>query len=198
MRLAVAAAVVALTLPACAGGSPPPSPALSAEATSSPLPEVTENMTERQPAQFNQREGQPKRPTSQGQGPNKPPPPPGRDKKPEPIYEDGIPQVKVSPSRGPVGSRVRIDGYGFTDEQWRSAESSLWLVGAGSGTCQLYASAQHTIRITPEGHLTGEFTVPAVGDCRQEERQEPVTPGRYTITYQCTPCTIGRFEVIPS
>ncbi|MDP8932522.1 MAG: GerMN domain-containing protein [Actinomycetota bacterium] len=122
---------------------------------------------------------------------------PGGNKPPEPVYKDGIPQVTVSPSRGPVGSRVRIEGYGFTDEQWRSAESSLWLVGGG-GDCLLYADAEHTVRVTPDGHLTGEFTVPAIGGCKQEGRQERVSPGPYTIAYQCTPCTIGDFEVTPT
>lgn len=123
-------------------------------------------------------------------------PRPGGNKQPEPVYKDGLPQVRVTPSRGPVGSRVRIEGYGFTDEHWRSSESSLWLVGGGAG-CLLYADAEHSVRVTPDGHLVGEFTVPTSGGCKQEGREETVIPGRYTIAYQCTPCFIGEFEVTP-
>lgn len=126
-----------------------------------------------------------------------PTPTPAGARKPEPVHKDGIPQATVSPTRGPVGSRVRIEGYGFTDEQWRSAESSLWLTG-GKGDCLLYADAEHAVRVSPDGHLTGEFTVPAIGGCKQEGRQEPVSPGRYMIAFQCTPCLIGEFEVITS
>ncbi len=121
-------------------------------------------------------------------------PSPKGEKKPEPGNQDGIPQVEVTPSRGPVGSRVRIEGHGFTDEHWHASESSLWVVG-GSNTCLLYADAEHSVLISPAGHLVGEFTVPAIGGCKQEGRQEPVSPGRYTIGYQCTPCIVGEFEV---
>jgi spore germination protein GerM len=123
-----------------------------------------------------------------------PPGPPG----PTPVLEDGIPQVTVSPSRGPAGARVHIEGDGFTDEQWRSPDSSLWLVGSGDGGCQLYAAAEHSVHVSPDGHLMGDFVVPGGnGECRQEGRPAPVAPGRYTVVYQCTPCTIGRFEVTP-
>ncbi len=197
MRRAIATVVVALILPACSSGSPPPSPAGSAETVSPPAVD-SETISEAQPAQVKERERQPKPPTNLGGAPKRPTPRQGGDRKPDPVYEDGIPQVKVSPSRGRVGSRVRIEGHGFTDEQWRSDDSSLWLVGGGSGTCLLYASAEHSVRVSHDGHLTGEFTVPAVGDCKQEGRQDAVSPGRYTIAYQCTVCIIGRFEVTPS
>ncbi len=124
-------------------------------------------------------------------------PRPRTNRQPEPVFKNGIPQVTVTPSRGPVGSRVRIDGYGFKDEQWRASEDTLWLVG-GTGGCALYAEAAHHVNVSPDGHLTGEFTIPGTGDCKQEGRQEPVAPGRYTIAYQCTACFIGEFEVTAS
>ncbi len=65
----------------------------------------------------------------------------------------------------------------------------------GGGDRLLYADAEHTVRVTADGHLIGEFTVPDTGDCKQEGRQEPLSSGPYTIAYQCTPCFIAEFEV---
>ena len=112
-----------------------------------------------------------------------------------PVYKDGIPQVTATPSRGPVGTRVRIEGAGFTDQMWRAEGDDLWLAGDGGDGCSLYADAQHNVRIGSDGLLTGELVVPASGGCRQEGREAPVRPGRYQIVYQCTPCVIGEFEV---
>ncbi|HEX2064159.1 MAG TPA: hypothetical protein VHE80_07030, partial [Acidimicrobiales bacterium] len=114
---------------------------------------------------------------------------------PRPVYKDGIPQVTASPTRGAVGTRVRIEGAGFTDQMWRQGGDDLWLVGDGGDGCFLYADAQHNVRIGSDGLLTGDFVVPAGGGCRQEEREAAVRPGSYSIAYRCTPCFIGEFEV---
>jgi hypothetical protein len=106
-----------------------------------------------------------------------------------------VPQVKVSPSRAKVGARVRVEGYGFTGDQWTAPNAPLWL--ALDGGCGLYAQAEHTLRVASGGRLAGELTVPARGACRQSDRgDEPVVAGRYRIAFSCTACFIGELTVV--
>lgn len=75
MRLAIALGLVALILPACSRGDPPPAPALPAPPTptevTSPLSQDTEfisaieAISDGQPVQIKEREAQPKPPTTQ-------------------------------------------------------------------------------------------------------------------------------------
>jgi hypothetical protein len=113
-----------------------------------------------------------------------------------PVYDaNGLPQVTASPGKGRIGARIHIDGYGFTDSHWRGPDPSLWLAGGDSG-CQVYAEARHTVRVTADGRLHGDFVVPARGGCRQTGDSDfALLPGTYAIVFQCTPCTIGSFEV---
>jgi len=111
-----------------------------------------------------------------------------------PVLVDGIPQVTATPSSAPVGARVRIEGTGFTDVMWREANPSLWLV-ARSG-CGAFAQTEHTVTVSASGRLTGDFVVPATGNCRQSSIGDvPVTAGNHRIVFRCTPCTIGELEV---
>lgn len=115
----------------------------------------------------------------------------------KPVYAEGVPQVRVMPRAGKAGDRLRVDGYGFTGEQWAAPNAPLWLV-AQSG-CGLYAPTKHSLRVSPGGHLSGELTVPARGECRQSDRSdEPVLAGRYRIAFSCTACFIGSLEVTTS
>lgn len=111
-----------------------------------------------------------------------------------PVLVDGVPQVTATPSRAAVGARVRVEGYGFTDQQWKSP-GSLWLTASPAG-CALYASAAHTVRVTADGHLSGDFVVPAHGECRMSDVADaPVTAGTYKMAYGCTACFVGTFVV---
>lgn len=67
---------------------------------------------------------------------------------------------------------------------------------AGGTTCDLYAQAAHTITVSSGGRLTGEFRVPAMGNCRMTSLADrPVPTGAYRIVFSCTACTIGAFDV---
>ena len=111
-----------------------------------------------------------------------------------PVLVDGVPQVTATPARAGVGARVHVEGYGFTAEQWRSP-GSLWLT-ASPGVCALYAAAEHTVQVTADGPLSGDFVVPARGECRMSDVAEaPVTAGTYRIAYSCTACFVGSFTV---
>lgn len=113
---------------------------------------------------------------------------------PRPVVVDGIPQVTATPSRAPVGGRVRIEGTGFTDQMWRAASAPLWL--AGLGGCNFYAPATHSVTVSPAGRLSGELTVPDTGACRMSDIVDrPVTSGTYRIVFMCTPCVVGALEV---
>jgi hypothetical protein len=112
----------------------------------------------------------------------------------KPVLVNGIPQVKATPSAAPVGARVRLAGTGFTDSMWRAPGRLLWL--AAKSGCGAFAQADNTITVSANGQLTGDFVVPATGDCRQSTVGNlPVTPGAYSIVFACTPCTVGQFEV---
>ena len=111
-----------------------------------------------------------------------------------PVLVDGVPQVTATPARAGVGARVHVEGYGFTDQQWKSP-GSLWLTASPTG-CALYAAAEHTVRVAADGHLSGDFVVPATGECRMSDTAEtPVTAGTYRIAYSCTACFVGTFVV---
>lgn len=96
-----------------------------------------------------------------------------------------------------MGATVHVDGYGFTDPHWRDPGPPLWLSGAGGDPgCLVYAEAQHTVRVTPDGRPHGDFVVPSHGGCRQSGVSEfALSPVTYAIVFQCTVCTIGTFEV---
>ncbi len=110
------------------------------------------------------------------------------------VVVNGIPQVTATPARAAVGALVRIEGNGFTDEMWRAQGTNLWL--AEKTGCNLYALATHTVTISAAGRLTGQFTVPPIGNCRMSDIGErPVTSGSYRIVFTCTACFIGELEV---
>lgn len=175
--LAVVGVVALVVLAACSGGDDAGSAALD---TARPTTTVA--------AEGPTTTAAPASPTTRAPVTTTPP-------RPAPEYMNGIPQVKAVPARGAVGARIRIDGYGFTEQQWQAPGAFLWVVGSAPG-CALYAQADHTVRVGSDGHLTGDFVIPARGECRQSSVGEvPVTAGRYTIVYSCTPCRIGELEV---
>jgi hypothetical protein len=106
----------------------------------------------------------------------------------------GEPRVIASPPAAAPGTRVSITGEGFTAENWQAPGASLWLAG-GPSACDFYASADHDVQVTADGHLAGSFVVPDHGDCRQSTVSLPIGIGSYRIVYQCTACTIGEFYV---
>lgn len=115
-----------------------------------------------------------------------------------PVYDaNGLPKVTAFPRQGGVGATIHVDGYGFTDAHWMGPEPTLWLSGAGGDPgCVVYAQAEHSVRVTPDGRLHGDFVVPSHGGCRQTGVSEfPLSPGTYAIAFQCTICTIGTFEL---
>lgn len=187
-RLVVAAGVGAvLALSACGGegevsSTGPMEPAADEEASS---PTAVPVPTTRRP-------GTSAPPTTSGASPE-PADAPGTT----PVYDaNGLPQVTASPRQGAIGATIHLDGYGFTDSHWHGSGNSLWLAGDDGSGCQVYAEARHTLRVTPDGRLHGDFVVPARGGCRQTGASDlPLRPGAYAIVYQCTPCTIGAFEV---
>lgn len=112
------------------------------------------------------------------------------------VYVNGIPQVTVTPSRAPVGTTVEVEGYGFTGEPWQTAGGPLWL--SGTDGCGLFAPAEHDLRVSGDGQLTGTFVVPEKGECRFEEApgEVSIAGGHFNLAFQCTACLIGTFTVI--
>ncbi len=111
-----------------------------------------------------------------------------------PVYSnDGVPQVIVRPESAEVGSRVRIDGYGFSDESF-AAPAALYLIG-GPETCVLYAQAENTVTVREDGYLSGEFIVPALGECVLGGAEVLVFAGHYYIGFGDGTDIIGEFNV---
>jgi len=109
----------------------------------------------------------------------------------------GDPAVTASPTGAAPETRISIAGDGFGAEHWAPA-GPLWLAG-GPSRCNFYAEADHEVRVSSAGRLTGYFVVPSRGVCRQSSEDDvPVLAGTYRIVYQCTACTIGEFTVTKS
>ncbi|MEA2933164.1 MAG: hypothetical protein QOI56_1949 [Actinomycetota bacterium] len=116
---------------------------------------------------------------------------------PDPVVVDGVPQARATPTRAPAGTRVRLEGYGFTGDPWQTAGGSLWLTATTArGGCAVFAEAENDVRVTPDGHLSGSFIVPSKGSCRFSTGESDTGPAGYDIAYQCTACRIGTFTVI--
>ncbi|MGZ4146423.1 MAG: hypothetical protein ACXVPL_01845 [Actinomycetota bacterium] len=112
----------------------------------------------------------------------------------------GLPAVTVTPARGPVGTRIRIEGDGFTDRMWQELGPGadgygVFLLGQGPGNCELIAQGEHMVDIDPVGHLTAELTVPVEGACFQGGRMTAVRPGRYSVGVGCHACLLATFDV---
>ena len=111
--------------------------------------------------------------------------------------------MTVTPDHGPVGTLVHLEGAGFRDPFWQSVDAScrtscgygVFLEGGFPGDCDLIATTAFTLAITPAGHLLAQFTVPAKGDCFQQARGLPVSPGWYKIGIGCHVCDVGVFRV---
>ena len=112
-----------------------------------------------------------------------------------PVVVDGIPQVRVTPDRAAVGSRVRIEGTGFTGDPWQRPRGNVWL-SLLEGPCALVADTDASVTVTADGRLSGSFTVPAEGVCRQSDLGGmALIGGRYYIDFQCLVCRIGLLTV---
>ncbi len=129
-------------------------------------------------------------------------PPPVQDlpphHEPPPTVVDELPWMTVSPSRAVAGTRVFLDGYGFTADHWQS-HGQLWLsIAGGQSSCHLVAKADSQVFLEGAGRLFGSFVVPETGICRFTKGEEMNTAGySFDIAYQCTACFVGTFFVEP-
>jgi hypothetical protein len=111
--------------------------------------------------------------------------------------------VTATPDHGPVGTRVHLEGEGFTDSYWQSAnQASDWaygisLIRAYENGCEGIASSENISgRIDPDGHLVADFTVAGTYTCFQRSGLPgPVTPGTWSVVINCHACGVGTFEV---
>jgi hypothetical protein len=110
--------------------------------------------------------------------------------------QPGMPRLVATPDNAPAGTRVRLEGHGFTGDPWQSSGGYLWLaVAGGQLDCEVYAQAEHDVHVSPDGHLTGTFVVPATGVCRYGPEGVSTAGHWYEIAYQCTVCRVGTFSV---
>jgi hypothetical protein len=103
--------------------------------------------------------------------------------------------VRITPKRGPVGTRVRITGRCFPRR---------WNLGYGiflrrqftkPRECEIIAGGAFRFRVTRARVGRGWFEVARDGACFQHHYRRRVTRGRYDIGFGCHACTLGRFRV---
>ena len=118
--------------------------------------------------------------------------------KPEPTHEVDNPWAVVSPAGAPAGTRVFMDGTGFTADYWHS-HGQVWLsIAGGQSSCYLMALADGQIVIDDAGHLQGSFVVPEKGTCRFSTDEMSTAGFLFDVAYQCPLCFVGTFVVPPA
>jgi hypothetical protein len=127
-------------------------------------------------------------------------PSPGAPPAPYPTGPYGYPAIMVSPPRGPVGTRVHVEGDGFTEPFWSQQSGTgggyqISLERGLSGDCDRLAFQVGTYTVNANGHLTGDFVVPSTARCPEPDRIVEVVPGKWTIKIACAYCEMGDFEV---
>jgi len=122
----------------------------------------------------------------------------GSPRSPMDYIEPPRPWVTTDFDWGGAGQVVRMEGYGFVGDRWRShPESRLWLNSPQPG-CDLFAVAEHDVVVSADGHLTGSFVVPATGTCGFAGVMEVETINlEFRLAFNCTECVMGDFYVLP-
>jgi hypothetical protein len=116
-----------------------------------------------------------------------------------PTGSTGFPPVTVTPAHGPVGTRVSIEGDGFTGPDWQdpSGGYGVFLLRDLADGCELIAGNDVSVHVNGTGHLVAHVTVSSTGSCFQSGREERVRPGTYQIGIACHACELGTFVVNP-
>jgi hypothetical protein len=103
--------------------------------------------------------------------------------------------VRITPERGPVGTRVRITGRCFP-RRWNSGYGIfLRRQFTKPRECEIIAGGAFRFRVNRARAGRGWFEVARGGACFQRRYRRRVTPGRYDIGFGCHACTLGRFRV---
>jgi hypothetical protein len=126
------------------------------------------------------------------------------------------PRLVLSPSSGPVGTRVDFFGYCFVGFFKPGQDFLDWGYGLfimnpaqdlsdpdvepnGGPICELIAGTEpQELVVDRDGTARGFLTIPSSGGCFQEDHYEAVSPGTYDIGLKCHTCgPLARFEVTP-
>ncbi|HEX8102799.1 MAG TPA: hypothetical protein VF533_09315 [Solirubrobacteraceae bacterium] len=113
--------------------------------------------------------------------------------------KDGGPlDVRLRPSRGPVGTRIHVSGRCFgqaLDRRNGYPGPFLSRYFAADG-CEAIAGGRSTVRANRHGMAHGWFEVPARGLCfQQRDGRHRITPGRYEVGSGCHACVVASFRV---
>ena len=123
-------------------------------------------------------------------------------------YEDQTVSVTVDPGGGSPGTEVSVTGSGFVGQAGQSARNHAYYFALISDSvvknCELISEGDRpgpqsdnpSITVSPEGHLTGSFTVPHSGACFQQNgTDQPLAPGLYNISLGSHADYIDQFQV---
>jgi hypothetical protein len=103
--------------------------------------------------------------------------------------------IRITPKRGPVGTRVRITGRCFL-RRWNSGYGIfLRRQFTKLRGCEIIAGGGFRFRVNRARRGRGWFEVARDGACFQRRYRRRVTRGRYAIGFGCHACTLGRFRV---
>ena len=118
--------------------------------------------------------------------------------------------VSIFPSRGPVGTVVRVTGTGFTGSAGQQARSPAYfftlerslpgcqLLSLKTGTA-FFGSDGASVTVDGAGNLSGQFRVPPAGTCVQPNHPaQSLNPGTYHVVLGSHPIVIGQFVVTSS
>jgi hypothetical protein len=115
-----------------------------------------------------------------------------------------MPCLTVVPNAGPIGTTVELRGrIGHRYAEWRGfvrATPFITFNRPFPDGCGGYGGSDpESIRISPDGHVTGSFVVNAELTCTQtDEHHHPMTPGAYDVVAGCKLCTVAEFRVTRS
>jgi hypothetical protein len=107
------------------------------------------------------------------------------------------PVVMLRPPSGPVGSRIRVAGSGFSRDLADEPTVIVTLNREFHGGCGLVGGVRViSLHISRQGMRHGQLVITARGDCFQEPgRHQAVTPGRYELAIGCMACNLRSFLV---
>lgn len=110
-----------------------------------------------------------------------------------------VPAVSLTPDRGPVGTRIAIQGRCFSRQLTGGYGIHLLRQFFRPRECELIAGGRQRLRVHEDGTAEGFVVVSETGSCFQHRYRRRVTPGAYGVFFGCHACGVrgGRFRVTP-
>ena len=108
-----------------------------------------------------------------------------------------LPEARLTPRSGPVGTRIRIAGRCFDPALNREIPYGVFLLRQfmHPRECELISAGRQRFRVDEDGNGRGYLVVARRGHCFQQDYGRRVTPGRYSLGIGCHACQVASFRV---